>query len=148
MFANNPSVLAVVESVFKLHWQPDRIRVLSVGTTRPSPTIQQMSHNGGLWGWRKHIIDIFTDSQSWMATGVVRLALGPARVVRIDPELPHRGFSLDDVSSVPTLVALGQTTGQERAEELVPLFLGEPAEVWCRTNGAKVAVLGSLPQAS
>lgn len=128
IFANNPAVIATAEAVFKLQWPREQIQLLSVGTTRSVTTVPP--HGAGLFGWRKHIFEVFFHSQDWMVNGVVGLALGAPNVVRVDPALDHAGFALDDVKAIPALIDLGAKTAEAYKEELLTRFFQAAAAPW------------------
>lgn len=128
VFANNPSVLALTEAVFKLNWRTEDIRLLSVGTTRGVAAV--IPPRGGLLRWRKRVIDVFIQSQDWTANGIVTLALGMDSVERIDPEIPGEGYALDDIAALGALAQLGREEARRLLARLPSAFFDSPAAVW------------------
>jgi len=108
IWANDPTLAAMVEAVRWLSVPIERIEVLSIGTTR-SPFTAADQGRAGLFGWlrRGKIVNLLMNAQ---ADGTKQLASGLAqdtRILRIDQELPPDLVSLDDVRRIELLVDLG-----------------------------------------
>jgi patatin-like phospholipase/acyl hydrolase len=95
IWANNPTMLAVVEAMIAYDVPRERIKVLSIGCGDEPYHVTRRMTWGGLWHWRK-IIGAAMRAQSLAATSQARLLLGPANVVRIDPTLVGPPIELDD----------------------------------------------------
>jgi patatin-like phospholipase/acyl hydrolase len=95
VWANNPTMLAVVEAMIAYDVPRERIKVLSIGCGDDPYHVTRRMTWGGLWHWRK-IIGAAMRAQSLAATNQARLLLGPANVVRIDPTLVGPPIELDD----------------------------------------------------
>ncbi len=95
VWANNPTMLAVVEAMIAYDVPRERIKVLSIGCGDEPYHVTRRMTWGGLWHWRK-IIGAAMRAQSLAATSQARLLLGPANVVRIEPTLVGPPIELDD----------------------------------------------------
>lgn len=69
---------------------------------------------------------------------IAKLALGP-RAVRVDPELGHGAFELDDVAAIPALIKLGQETAESWWERLREPFFLSTAQQWNATDAGAIA---------
>jgi patatin-like phospholipase/acyl hydrolase len=95
IWANNPTMLAVVEALIAYDVARHRIKVLSIGCGDEPYHVTRRMTWGGLWHWRK-IIGAAMRAQSLAATSQARLLLGPSNVIRIDPTLVGPPIELDD----------------------------------------------------
>ena len=95
VWANNPTMLAVVEAMITYNVPRERIKVLSIGCGDEPYHVTRRMTWGGLWHWRK-IIGAAMRAQSLAATSQARLLLGPENVIRIDPTLMGPPIELDD----------------------------------------------------
>jgi uncharacterized protein len=133
VWANNPTMLAVVEAMIAYDVPRDRIKVLSFGCGDEPYHVTRRMTWGGLWHWRK-IIGAAMRAQSLAATSQARLLLGPANVVRIEPTLVGPPIELDDyrramdelLPTVSTSVAAHRARVEEmflksRADRFVPV---------------------------
>ena len=95
VWANNPTLLAVIEAITAYDVPRERIKVLSIGCGDEPYHVSRRMTWGGLWQWRK-IIGAAMRAQSLAATNQARLLLGPSNVVRIEPTLVGPPIELDD----------------------------------------------------
>lgn len=95
LWANNPTMVGVVEAVSMLNQPLDTISVLSLGTTDPVEEKPVGLTNGGFWAWRKAAVDSCFRGQSHGVQGQAKLLLGEERAIRLDPAVPAGVFSLD-----------------------------------------------------
>jgi patatin-like phospholipase/acyl hydrolase len=127
IWANNPTMLAVVEAMTTYDVPRERIKVLSVGCGDEPYHVTRRMTWGGLWHWRK-IIGAAMRAQSLAATSQARLLLGPANVVRIDPTLVGPPIELDDyrraMDELLPAVSAAVAAHRDRVQEI---FLAEKA---------------------
>ena len=128
VWANNPAGIAVVEGISVLGWRPDEIKLLSVGCTEDViKTKSELSLRD-----LKHVLSLFQLGQSHGSMGIAKLLLGDthdrASVYRICPKVPSGEFDLDDVTSIPKLVGLGNSEVREQKPILKPHFFTGKAE--------------------
>ena len=98
IWANNPTMVGIVEAVGILGVPLDAISVLSLGTTNPVANKPNSLDNGGLWQWRKTAIDVALRGQSHGVQGQAQHLLGQERAIRVDPVVPDGLFALDKLS--------------------------------------------------
>jgi patatin-like phospholipase/acyl hydrolase len=128
IWANNPTMLAIVEALTTYDLARERIKVLSIGCGDEPYYVTSRMTWGGFWHWRK-IIGAAMHAQSLAATNQARLLLGPANVVRIDPTLVGPQIELDDyrraVDELLPAVSVSMSAHRDRVREM---FLAEKAE--------------------
>ncbi len=131
VWANNPAGVATVEAVGILGWPPDSLRVLSIGCTSSPLDVRWGRKFGlGLAYWGPKIAEVFMTAQSSAAMGTAaHLVSDRQNVIRISPLLP-KGFKLDSVSEIKTLVGLGESEARKALPDLRRLFFTEPAETF------------------
>ena len=68
VFANNPSLIGLVEAIAYLSAEPTRLQILSVATPRPDLRIKKrhFSWGGGIACWAGALPDIFINSPSYL----------------------------------------------------------------------------------
>jgi hypothetical protein len=127
MWANNPTAVAVVESIGVLGWSPDCLRVLSLGcTTTPLDiNLGRMFPLGKLY-WSLKLVDSFMTAQSSSSLGMAKhLVSDRNNIVRISPTVGKR-FELDNTKEIPSLRGLGDTEARKALPHLRPLFFNTP----------------------
>ena len=99
VWANNPTMVGIVEAIAVLGVQANRIKVLSLGTIDPLPRRPKTLDRGGLWQWRTAAVDVIMRGQSLGVQKQVQHLLGEHAVQRLDPRAPDGMFALDLMSS-------------------------------------------------
>lgn len=129
VWANNPTMLAVIEAMTCFDISRDQIQVLSIGcgddryvVSRPEIT------KGGLWHWRRVMLAAMR-LQSLAATNQARLLLGPPQVVRIDPPQISPSIRLDDWKrSIRELLPTVASQLAPHHEKISVMFLGSQVD--------------------
>ena len=98
LWANNPTMIGIVEAMAVLDQPLSAISVLSLGTTDPIEERSGWLNGGGLFAWRKAGVDACFRGQSHGVQGQARLLLGEHRAIRLDPAVPAGVFALDRVA--------------------------------------------------
>lgn len=98
VWANNPTMVGVVEAVSMLDVPLEAIRVLSLGTTNAVKGRSKKLDRGGRLQWRTEAIDVIMQGQSIGAFTQAQHLLGRDKVVRMDPKVPDGLFTLDKLS--------------------------------------------------
>lgn len=98
VWANNPSMVGIVEAVSMLGVPLQAISVLSLGTTNALKKRPEDLENGGLWQWKRAAVDVVMRGQSHGVNGQAEHLLGKGRVVRLDPMVPDGLFELDTLN--------------------------------------------------
>lgn len=97
VWANNPTLVGIVEAHRTLGAPIAQIRVCSLGTFNSVELRHDTLDDGGLWAWRKSAIDVVMRGQSRGTDNLAALILGRERVYRIDPRVPPNLFDLDTI---------------------------------------------------
>jgi len=95
LWANNPSLVGVVEAVSMLDAPLSSIRVLSLGTTDPLARNSAALNNGGVLNWLRPVASLLLRAQALGHLHSVEHLIGPTNVVRVDPAVPEGTFALD-----------------------------------------------------
>lgn len=98
VWANNPSMVGVVEATSMLDVPLTSIRVLSLGTTDELKGRPKSLDRGGKWHWREEAVNVILRGQSIGANTQVQHLLGKDKVLRIDPHVPDGIFKLDKIA--------------------------------------------------
>jgi patatin-like phospholipase/acyl hydrolase len=122
LWANNPSMVGIIEAHRYLGAPLDSIRVLSVGTGRRKVWLayRQVQH-AGIAFWAKRMVDFVFDAQSVAASEEARLLLPKGAYHRVDVELP-RNIGLDDCRELESLMHLGATEGERHLKAVERLL--------------------------
>lgn len=119
VWANNPSMIGLVEAAVFLNQPISDISILSIGTTYTAHTIAQHERSGAL-KWNIGLIDLLMRGQSESASAQAKLLLKD-RYHRIDHIVPAAEFSMDDgrPEKIERLVALGRNQARKIANKTV-----------------------------
>lgn len=136
LWANNPALAALTESVSRLHVPLNRLDILSIGTTS-APYSGRGTMRAGTAGWLKggRIVELLMHAQ---AQGVIEMAgdlAGRARMVRIDEMLTPNEVSLDSVDRIADLKDYGRSVARKEnvISEVTARFLnGVRVVPWTR----------------
>jgi len=109
LWANNPSLAALIETAGKLNGSLQDIKMLSIGTGIGN-RYYSVSKPNRLWGlvtgWKgKKLIDMILNLQSKSAQNMVGLMLNRNQYLRINFE-KEKPLSLDDIRSVSDLISV------------------------------------------
>jgi uncharacterized protein len=130
IWANNPVAVAVVEAVSVLGWSKNEIDVPSIGCTEETIDFRQRSHSG--FFWLRRGIDAALRGQSRSATGMARHLTGRDNgldsVVRIDPPVAPKRFSLAKPSGIRELVGFGYAEARQALPRVKEVFFRTEAE--------------------
>jgi uncharacterized protein len=99
VWANNPSMLAIIEALTVFERPVEDIVLISIGTTAETARRHPRLDRGGLTQWAKGAAELVIHGQSISASNHARLLLGPDRYLRVDPSVPAGELSLDRLSS-------------------------------------------------
>ena len=99
VWANNPTMVGIVEAVSMLGVPLENISVLSMGTSDP---VKSRSHSldwSGKLGWARCAVDVVMRGQSLGIHKQALHLLGDNKVIRIDPRVPEGLFALDRLTT-------------------------------------------------
>ncbi len=126
LWANNPTMLGVVEALSCFDVSRDQIEILSIGCgDEPYVVSTDQINQGGQWHWRT-ILFAAMRLQSLAATNQARLLLGPPKVVRIDPPPFSPPIELDDWERASNLLPSAANAAIEQARDRLTKFFSEP----------------------
>jgi predicted acylesterase/phospholipase RssA len=140
MWANNPTLVGIVEAVSTFGCQLADIRVFSLGTTLDTGTRPDRLDHGGLLPWASDAIDVVLRGQTITADNHAHLLLGKERMLRVDPSVAAGELSLDHLS-VERLLGraerwsrhIGQAFKQRFIDDLHTSQTTKPLEGACST---------------
>lgn len=121
VWANNPTLLGVVEAVDRLDAELRDIRVLSVGTTSDLRGRASRLDSGGLWAWRTDALDVVLRGQALASTNHARLLVGRENVVRFDVPIPSGLHGLDRVDP-RDLIAKADAASRVMSSSVAPFL--------------------------
>jgi len=122
LWANNPSLVGLVEARRYLESELADIQLLSVGTGRQPRgfRFQDIQFRGQL-AWARPLFELLLTAQSVSTHEQAQLLLGPGQYLRVDQELPHP-IELDDVREISQLEHLGREAGMRHLQEVKRLL--------------------------
>lgn len=98
IWANNPTMVGIVEAVSMLGQSLYSIKVLSLGTTDEIKIRADKLDKGGFWQWKKAALDVFLRAQNIGTFTQAQHLLGKDKVIRLNPKVPDRLFAMDKLS--------------------------------------------------
>lgn len=104
VWANNPTMVGVVEAYGTLNIPLEAIHVFSVGTSDAVNHRHKKLNTGGLLSWAKTAADVIMRGQSIGVHNQASFLLGKERVERWNPQVASDEFSLDGVHKADDLV--------------------------------------------
>jgi predicted acylesterase/phospholipase RssA len=128
VWANNPTMLAVIEALICFDIDRSQIDLLSLGCGEdPYVVSNDQMQAGGKLAW-SDVIFAAMRLQSLSAINQARLLLGPPSVHRLDPPPNPRPILLDDYRrALDELVPTARKTVDEHGERIAATFLSQPA---------------------
>ncbi len=133
IWANNPTGMAVVEAVTVLDVPRAEIEVLSLGCTQEISDLTRVG--SGELHWARRAIDCAMSGQSFGALGTAAMLVGHEHIVRVNTAVSPGRFSLDSVSGIEQLEALGRFEARKALPRLVSTFLDESAPPFTPFDG-------------
>ena len=119
MWANNPIGVAVVEAIGILKWEPESLRVLSLGCT--TEVLDASTKSGARLALK--IIDVFMAAQSSASLSTAQVLVGDKQnIIRISPKVGKNRFALDGIDEIESLEGLGNSEARENIPKLREIF--------------------------
>jgi predicted acylesterase/phospholipase RssA len=131
IWANNPSMVAITEAVSRFSQELAAIRLLSVGTLSPRPTIKSFAaaRRMGIPRWAKPGLALLQGGPALGNHFQARLLLGEEHYLRCDDNANNgSAIRLDDVRACQPLAALGHRGALDmwpRVRDLLELHIGK-----------------------
>jgi len=134
IWANNPSLVGVIEAMTVLDVERSRINLLSIGTTREVVRMDAIRGNAGRARWASQMSDVFIGADSVAAESMCEHLLrddpdeDSQRNFRINPYVAAGEFKLDRLSEA--LVALGAREAEHASRKLRRRFFSEKVQAF------------------
>ncbi len=125
VWANNPSMVAVVEAVTVLGKTMDDLYLFNLGTTQDLSNRPQRLDKGGLWIWKNDIVEVVFEAQSSGIAAQMGLLLGD-NYFRLCPKVPQDIFKLDIIDE-KRLQSLAGSESRKIAPKIKEMFFDENA---------------------
>jgi len=134
LWANNPVMNAIVDTLACFDVPRKNVRVLSIGTGDSTFTVDEKSRVGGALHWA--VMRAFTAAsraQSLNALGQAYLLLGKQNIVRVDPPETAKPIALDDVKrSLRELPPLARSMAEASGHHVASMFLTDAADPFAK----------------
>lgn len=121
VWANNPTMVGVVEAAACCSIPLEQIHVLSVGTTTDLVRRSRRLDNGSPARWLREIVDVAFRGQALAATNHARLLLLDGQVHRLDVPVPSGVHALDRVDA-EDLIGHAMAASRKASPALADLF--------------------------
>ena len=132
IWANNPTMIGLIEALSAFDVRREQIRILSLGCgNRQFKANRWKVKLGGVLAWAD-VIFAAMHLQSITALGQAGLLIGNDRVSRIDAPMTGRPIGLDDWSRATNeLMPAAEETVRKSGDGLVKAFFASPAQSFC-----------------
>jgi|SRR5579871_537724 len=129
VWANNPSMVALVEAYETLAVPLPSIRVLSIGTTDVVHRRRARLNHGGIlpWAFGNAAIDAVMRGQSIAANNQVGFLLGAQSLERVNPPVAQADYSLDGIQSARDLIGKASYHSRQFSPTFAAKFGGHAA---------------------
>ena len=120
VWANNPTMVAIIEAFGTLNVPLNSIWTLSIGTSDAVSQRRKRLNKGGIvaWALENAAIDVIMRGQSIGANNQATFLLGRERMERLNPKVAADEYSLDGVQKVEDLI--GKAAHHSRT--FMPIF--------------------------
>jgi hypothetical protein len=131
VWANNPSLIGIVEAISVLGTDRAKIRLLSIGTTREAVRMDSINSTAGQVRWAAELADVFIGADMVAADAISDHLLRDnpdqpsTRYCRINPIVAKGEFKIDQLSD--NLIALASREAEHASSKLRELFFYEKA---------------------
>jgi len=135
VWANNPTIVGVVEAKGVLDWDLSEVQLLSLGCTKESININWARRFPlGLGYWAVNIVNLILSGQSSGSNGMSKLLLGQQNFFRYNPISPKGRFKIDKISEIQSLKGLGASEARKALPQIKPLFFSNKVQEFIPCN--------------
>ncbi len=134
IWANNPVMNALVDTLACFDIARENVRILSLGTGESTFTVDERERNGGIKDWAfLRSFNAAARAQSRNALGQAHLLVGKNNVTRIDVPESDSPIAMDDVPrSVRELPLVARSLVEGAGHHIARSFLDRPVEKFIR----------------
>ncbi|HXG07490.1 MAG TPA: CBASS cGAMP-activated phospholipase [Nitrososphaera sp.] len=120
IWANNPTMVGIIEAFGTLNVPLNTISVFSIGTSESVVRRPKRLDGGGIISWARDaaVVEIIMRGQSIAAFNQASLLLGKERIERLSPKVAADEFSLDGVHRADDLIA----KAAHHSRSFMPIF--------------------------
>lgn len=127
IWANCPVLVAAIEAVYILKWDPSDVAILSLGCSQSPLDVGKNKYQAtGLLQWAFKLPELVLYAQRESALGMARLICPD--ITRIDPLAPEGLFALDNVAKISEMKGIAIQEAKRKLKNLREKFFSEPAE--------------------
>jgi patatin-like phospholipase/acyl hydrolase len=121
VWANNPTMVGVVEALAACAVPQANVHVLTIGTTTEVVHRSNRLDDGSPVWWLRSIVDVAFRGQALAASNHAQLILPDGQVNRLDVQIPRGLHALDRVDAL-NLMGHARTASRKRGPQLAYLF--------------------------
>lgn len=136
MWAKNPVLVALIESIAYLKKSVNLIKILSLGCTTNTLDFSEL-HSGGKYQWAFKVSGVFTSAQSWSAVNMTNILMNKKNFYRIDQITSGKNYTLDDINNIEILKSYGSMKVRENFTKLKRIFFNKPAKKFIPSHKLK-----------
>ena len=127
VWANNPTMLGIVEAQGFLGIKAEDIWVLNLGTGQDAYAGPKRLNWGGRLLWASEAVDVIMRGQSIAAHNHAQILLGKEHVERVNPYAPTGNLSLDGLPEIDVLISRAADSSRQAMPELAAKFFKHKA---------------------
>lgn len=128
LWANNPIMNALVDTLACFDLDRPQVRILSLGCGETAFKVDEAKATGGLWQW-KFVMNAAMRAQSLNALGQAFLLVGKDQVIRLDAPESGNPIELDDYKRARAeLPLMARSLVEASGHKIAEMFLKESAE--------------------
>lgn len=134
LWANNPVMNALVDTLACFEVPRENVRILTIGTGATAFTVNENARQGGIRHWAfLRAFAAASRAQSLNALGQAYLLVGKNNIVRIDPPESSSPIPLDDVArSLAELPPLARSMADSSGHQIERMFLSDLADPYIK----------------
>ncbi len=129
VWANNPSMIALVEAISLLNYKVENIKIFSLGTTDETVNYSTNLNNGGIKQWveKNSAIKLIMRSQSISAHNMLNLMFPKENYLRLNPKVPENIFGIDKTKLKLELLGKAKDKSRRICPDFKKIFMNHIA---------------------